>query len=37
VVRKYMGTEDEHTVFEAELLGAAVGAKLLKTEERENT
>ena len=24
-----MGTEDEHTVFEAELAAAAIGAKLL--------
>ena len=28
----YMGTEDEHTVFEAELAAAAIGAKLLNVE-----
>ena len=27
-----MGTEDEHTVFEAELAAAAIGAKLLNVE-----
>ena len=27
--RQYMGTEDEHTVFEAELAGVAIGTKLL--------
>jgi ribonuclease HI len=31
-VRLYMGTEDDHTVFEAELVGAAMGAKLLNVE-----
>ncbi|KAF8466827.1 hypothetical protein JB92DRAFT_3150104 [Gautieria morchelliformis] len=34
VARKYMGTADEHTVFEAELLGAALGAKMLREEGR---
>ena len=28
-VRLYMGTEDEHTVFDAELAGVAIGVKLL--------
>ena len=27
-----MGTEDEHTIFEAELAAAAIGAKLLNAE-----
>ena len=32
VVKLYMGTEDEHTVFKAELAAAAIGAKLLNAE-----
>jgi ribonuclease HI len=32
VVRLYLGTEEEHTVFEAELVGMAMGAKLLNME-----
>ena len=32
VVKLYMGTEDEHTIFEAELAAAAIGAKLLNVE-----
>jgi ribonuclease HI len=31
-VRLYLGTEEEHTVFEAELVGMAMGAKLLNME-----
>ena len=33
VVRAYLGTEDEHTVFEAELVGAIMAEKLLKREK----
>jgi hypothetical protein len=29
VARLYLGTNEEHTVFEAELVGAVIGAKLL--------
>ena len=32
VVKLYMGTEDEHTIFEAKLAVAAIGAKLLNAE-----
>ena len=32
IVKLYMGTEDEHTVFEAEIAAAAIGAKLLDAE-----
>ena len=32
VVNLYMGTEDEHTIFEAELAAAGIGAKLLNVE-----
>ena len=32
VVKLYMGTTDEHTIFEAELAVAAIGAKLLNVE-----
>ena len=30
VVRLYLGTQEEHTVFEAELAGAPMGAKLMQ-------
>jgi hypothetical protein len=30
--RLYLGTDNEHTVFEAELAGAALGAKMLREE-----
>ena len=32
VVKLYMGTEDEHTMFEAKLAAATIGAKLLNAE-----
>ena len=33
MVRTYLGTKDEHTVFEAELMGAIMAVKLLKREK----
>ena len=33
VVRAYLETEDVHTVFEVELVGAIMAAKLLKREK----
>ena len=33
VARKYMGMADKHTVFEAELLGAALGAKMIREKD----
>jgi len=33
-VRKYMGTEEKHTVYESELVGLSLAAELLKQEQQ---